>query len=159
MKRLYISLVLFLLPFFTLLAKEQEPSVAVVTDVETYNTISSDIDAFVRSMAVAGKRGVLIIDKSGHPDSIRTQLYRLYKEQNLEGAILVGDIPIPMIRDAHHLTTAFKMSPKRDWKESSVPSDRFYDDFDLEFDYIKQDPDVELLHYYSLKAGSTQHIQ
>lgn len=63
-----------------------------------------------------------------------------------------------MVRDAHHMTTAFKMSPARDWKDSSVPSDRLYDDFDLRFDYLKQDGDAPLLHYYSLRADSPQVI-
>lgn len=99
-----------------------------------------------------------MIDKWSHPDSLRAELRKLHATEMLEGAILIGDIPIPMIRDAHHLTTAFKMSPKRDWKQSSVPSDRFYDDFDLQFEYLKQDEDVKLFHYYSLKSSSTQAI-
>ena len=31
------------------------------------------------------------------------------------------------------------MDQRHDWKDSSVPSDRFYDDFDLRFEYLKQD--------------------
>jgi len=36
-----------------------------------------------------------------------------------------------MIRDAQFLTSAFKMDQKRPWQQSSIPSDRYYDDFDF----------------------------
>lgn len=139
-------------------------SVAVVVDRTTYEKVKGEVDAYVKSMEIKNgkgqleRTGILVIDKWGQPDSIKSCLYELYRNKNLEGAVFVGDIPVPMIRDAHHLTTAFKMSPKRDWKESSVPSDRFYDDFDLKFDYLKQDGDVKLYHYYSLRADSPQEI-
>lgn len=145
-------------------AKAGNSSVAVVVDPATYGKVKTGVDAYVQSIDLkdaAGnllRKGILVVDKWGQPDSIRTHLYKLYQNNHLEGAVFVGDIPVPMIRDAHHLTTAFKMSPKRDWKESSVPSDRFYDDFDLKFDYLKQDNDVKLYHYYSLRADSPQQI-
>jgi hypothetical protein len=63
-----------------------------------------------------------------------------------------------MIRDAQHLTSAFKMDQRRDWTASSVPSDRFYDDFDLQFHYLGRDSTQQLLHYYSLTAASAQVI-
>lgn len=132
--------------------------VAVVTDQKTYEAIGNDIDAFTASMSLTGKEGLLIIDKWQHPDSLRVVLEHHYTSNNLEGAVLIGDIPIPMIRDAQHLTTAFKMDQRHDWKDSSVPSDRFYDDFDLRFEYLKQDEGKPLLHYYSLTAQSAQTI-
>ena len=113
---------------------------------------------YAASLATDGKRGVVLTDNISHPDSIRMQLLKLYKNDNLEGALLIGDIPVAMVRDAQHFTTAFKMNQKSDWKDSSVPSDRFYDDFDLKFDYIRQDGDVPALHYYSLRADSPQYI-
>ena len=87
-------------------------------------------------MAVDGKRGLLLIDRWGVPDSLRAALKQLYINEMLEGAVLVGDIPIPMIRDAQHLSSAFKMDQRRAWQSSSVPSDRYYDDFDLEFRFL-----------------------
>jgi hypothetical protein len=83
----------------------------------------------------------------------------LYDSGNLEGAILIGNVPIPMIRDAQHLTTAFKMDQKRDRRMSSVPSDRFYDDFDLRFDDLGEDSTFRTLHYYSLRSDSPQRIR
>ena len=63
-----------------------------------------------------------------------------------------------MIRDAQHLTSAFKMNQTADWKVSSVPSDRFYDDFSLRFDFIKQDANKPLYHYYSLRSDSKSRL-
>ncbi|HQP79671.1 MAG TPA: HEAT repeat domain-containing protein, partial [Bacteroidales bacterium] len=140
------------------MTKARTTKVAVVTDQKTYEAIGNDIDAFTASMSLIGKEGVLIIDKWQHPDSLRAVLKHYYTTHKLEGAILVGDIPIAMIRDAQHMTTAFKMDQRADWKDSSVPSDRFYDDFDLRFEYLKQDADKPLLHYYSLTAESAQTI-
>ena len=76
----------------------------------------------------------------------------------MEGCVFIGDIPIPMIRDAHHLSSAFKRSPKANWQKSSVPSDRYYDDFGLKFDYIKQDSLIPDYHYMTLRADSKQYI-
>lgn len=140
------------------MTKARTTKVAVVTDQKTYEVIGNDIDAFTASMSFVGKEGVLIIDKWQHPDSLRAVLKHYYTTQKIEGAVLVGDIPIAMIRDAQHMTTAFKMDQTADWKDSSIPSDRFYDDFDLRFEYLKQDADKPLLHYYSLTAESAQTI-
>lgn len=132
-------------------------SVAIVVDPETYKNCVAEINDYVNAVGNATRKGILILDKWNSPDSIKVLLKKMYINDNLEGAVLIGNIPIPMIRDAHHLTTAFKMNPKRDWKESSVPSDRFYDDFDLVFDFIKQDSDKKLF-YYSLAPESAQEI-
>lgn len=158
MKRVFLALLSLLACLSALQARQKLPAVAVVVDPTTYAAIAPDVDAFTASMEAAGKRGLLLIDRWGQPDSIRAELRRLHAGEKLEGAVLVGDIPIPMIRDAHHLTTAFKMNPKQPWQRSSVPSDRFYDDFDLCFDYLRQDAEKPLLHYYSLRADSPQVI-
>ncbi|MDD4608641.1 MAG: HEAT repeat domain-containing protein, partial [Bacteroidaceae bacterium] len=76
----------------------------------------------------------------------------------LEGAVFIGDIPIAMLRDAQHLSSAFKMNQRRDWKRSSIPSDRYYDDFDLKFDFLKQDEKTPSYFYFSLRADSPQTL-
>ena len=57
-------------------------------------------------------------------------------------------------------TSAFKMDEKGGWpmRDSSVPSDRFYDDFDLRFNFVGRDSSQTDLFYYSLAAQSPQHI-
>jgi hypothetical protein len=50
------------------------------------------------------------------------------------------------------------MDQTRDWRESSIPSDRFYDDFDLKFNFVKRDSAERLYHYYSLAAASAHQV-
>ena len=102
----------------------------------------------------------IIIDNWKSPDDVKAFLWKLYndKKMPLEGAVFIGDIPIPMLRDAQHLSSAFKMDQRRDWTQSSIPSDRFYDDFDLKFDFLKQDENRPELFYYSLRHDGSQQL-
>ena len=138
--------------------KNKGTTFAVVVDEKTYEKIPQQVDAYVAATGNSYRKGVLVVDKWFNPDSIKAHLYNMYKNQNLEGAVFIGDIPIPMLRDAQHFTTAFKMNQKMNIKDSSVPSDRFYDDFDLEFKFIKQDEDKKLFFYYSLLPGGAQEL-
>ncbi|MGN0201995.1 MAG: hypothetical protein ACI399_03715 [Candidatus Cryptobacteroides sp.] len=137
----------------------RKPSVAVVIDPDCYTQTKDAVDEYVASMELDGKTGILLIDEWGVPDSIKVRLEALHKEKALEGAVLIGDIPVPMLRDAQHLSSAFKMDQKRDWKESSIPSDRFYDDFHLKFNFLRRDEERSELFYYSLAPESPQQIR
>ena len=133
---------------------------AIVVDQKSYDEVKSEIDAYRSSRENEGLGTYLLIDNWKRPESIREQLIKLHKNEKapLEGCVFIGDIPIPMIRDAHHLSSAFKMSPKANWQKSSIPSDRYYDDFGLTFDYIKQDSLKPDYHYMTLRADSKQYI-
>ena len=133
---------------------------AIVVDQKSYDAAKSEIDAYRASVENEGLGTYLLIDEWKRPEPIREQLIQLHadKKAPLEGCVFIGDVPIAMVRDAHHLTSAFKMSPDADWKQSSVPSDRYYDDFDLKFDYIKQDSTLTAYHYVSLSPEGNQYI-
>jgi hypothetical protein len=134
---------------------------AIITDQGSYEGAKAEMLLYSEALTKEGLANIIIIDKWGQPDSIRKQLYQLYlKNKDFEGAVFIGDIPVPMIRDAQHMTSAFKMDQNRyPWERSSVASDRFYEDFDLEFTYLKQDSAAKLLHYYSLNYNSPQRLQ
>ena len=133
---------------------------AIVVDQKSYDEAKSEIDAYRTSIEKEGLGTYLLIDDWKRPEPIREQLVKLHENEKmpLEGCVFIGDIPIPMIRDAHHLSSAFKRSPKANWQKSSVPSDRYYDDFGLKFDYIKQDSLIPDYHYMTLRADSKQYI-
>lgn len=133
-------------------------NVAVVVDKRSYEEAREEIDAYLSSISRDGRRGVLLIDEWGVPDSLRSRLMEMYRHSSLEGAVLVGDIPVPMIRDAQHLCSAFKVDQTRDMRRSSVPSDRFYDDFTLSFTFLKRDDKNPLLFYYSLDPDCKQQV-
>ena len=46
---------------------------------------------------------------------------------------------------------------KYPWRQSSVASDRFYDDFNLKFEFLKEMKNPELF-YYSLSSDGVQKI-
>ncbi|MGN0003720.1 MAG: HEAT repeat domain-containing protein [Sphingobacterium composti] len=135
---------------------------AIVVDAKTYKAAETELKAYRQVVEKDGLGTYIITDNWTSPEKIREILHKLYldKSSPLEGVVLVGNIPVPMIRDAQYLTSAFKMNQRFRWDSSSVPSDRYYDDFDLQFDYLKQDTAKgrESYHYYSLKAESPQFI-
>lgn len=140
--------------------KDDKTSFAIVIDHHTYTHTSDAVDAYKQMLESEGLFVHLLVDDWHAPDDIRAELIRLYHARpKLEGAVFIGDIPVPMIRDAQHLTSAFKMDQQRfPFYRSSVPSDRFYDDFDLEFEYLGNDEEYPLYHYYSLTPESAQKI-
>jgi hypothetical protein len=139
---------------------KSKTSFAIVIDQATYLNTKDAVAAYRKVIEKDGLGTYIIYDAWKSPEQIRDILIRLNKQSGLklEGAVFVGDIPIPMLRDAQHLTSAFKMNQNRDWKESSVPSDRYYDDFGLKFKFIKQDTDRKEYFYYSLLPESEQHL-
>ncbi|MGD8779500.1 MAG: HEAT repeat domain-containing protein [Ignavibacteria bacterium] len=141
---------------------EKSSSFAIVVDNATYKNIEDAISQYMDAIQEEDGLSVYILTvENENPSEIKEELQKLYNSSpKLEGAVFVGDIPIPMIRGAQHMTSAFKMNEERyDWIDSSIPSDRFYDDFDLQFESLKQDSTNNLLYYYRLLPESPQKIQ
>ena len=135
-------------------------SFAIIIDSTSYSKTQHAVDAYKEVIEKDNLGSYIIADNWKSPDDIKAILWKLYndKKMPLEGAVFIGDIPIPMLRDAQHLTSAFKMDQQRDWTQSSIPSDRFYDDFDLKFDFLKQDENRPELFYYSLRHDGSQQL-
>lgn len=140
------------------MGQKSERSFAIVADKEVMENCRESVEKYAASIEEEGIRTFILTDVWGVPDSLRARLQSLHYENNLEGAVLIGNIPVPMIRNGQHLTTAFKMDQRRDWKASSVPSDRFYDDFGLKFDFIKRDSTESLYFYYNLSPDGDQSV-
>lgn len=167
MKNIFLAIISLTLLLETLAAQtiiaptvKSKTTFAIVIDETSLNKAREAVYAY-RDIIEKDRLGTYIIsDNWKSPDAIRKILIELHhdKKAPLEGVVLVGDIPIPMIRDAQHLTSAFKMNQSRNWQQSSVASDRFYDNFGLTFDFIKQDSVKTLMYYYSLRADSKQFI-
>ena len=136
-------------------------SFAIFVDAESYSHAGRAVDAYRHSIESDGLGTYLAVDNWKNPEAIKGLIQKWYadKKQPLEGVVFVGDIPIPMIRDAQYLTSAFKMNQGANWKRSSVPSDRFYDDLGLKFQFIKQDADRKDYFYYSLTQEGDQTLR
>lgn len=133
-------------------------SFAIIVDKQSFDMCRKQLLDYQQALEDEGLPTFIIADQWKSPESVKEQIIRLYKKDKLEGVALVGDIPIALIRKAQHLTSAFKMDEKAPMIESSVPSDRFYDDFGLKFDFIKQDSTHNDFFYYNLSATSIQYI-
>ncbi len=132
---------------------------AIISDSHSLNTAGAEIKQYAAVLQKEGLDAVIIEDRWKHPDSIRMVLREMYlNNKGFEGAVFIGDIPVPMLRDAQHFSSAFKMDQVRyPWHRSSIPSDRFYEDFDLEFTLLRADTNG-LYFYYSLDAQSPQTL-
>ncbi len=136
-----------------------ERGFAIIVDKESYTACKAEIDSYSIALQSRGFTPQIVARQWNDPQEIRGVLQEMYLNNSLEGALFVGQIPIPMIRDAQHFTSAFKMDQQMyPFIQSSVPSDRFYDDFNLKFDYIGRDTTNSLLYYYSLRWDSPQKI-
>lgn len=137
---------------------ESKGRFAIVIDPASYRSARLEVDTYASAIAQSdGYKVQIIEDVWGVPDSIRAVLrdLRVSRRNPLVGAVFVGDIPVPMIRGAQFLSSAFKMDEARfPREESSIPSDRYYDDFSLAFDYIGHDEGTPLYYYRLTSAGA-----
>lgn len=132
---------------------------AIFIDPASYKEAKAEVEAYAQSVEKQGLKTYIVEDVWYNPDSIKAVIKSMatQKDAPIEGMVFIGDIPVPMLFDAQHFASGFK--PKQNMKrmeKSSCPSDRFYDDLDLEFEFISQDSKKPNLFYYTLPATSTQ---
>jgi len=138
---------------------EAQNSFAIVVDSETYRHCKNEIEDYRESVANDGLDAFVLEKDWACPTEIKDTLLHFYKNRKLEGAVFIGDIPIAMVRKGQHFTSAFKMNEDGfTIRETSVPSDRFYDDFDLKFNFVKRDSVETNFYYYNLAPESPQII-
>lgn len=155
-------LLFFIALSLSTLLQGRERGFAVVVDSTTYKACKTELNNYKTLLQREGFSLYFAVDNWSAPEPIKELLHKLYLNNSLEGALFVGEIPIPMVQDAQHLTSAFKMDQRANsLRSSSVPSDRFYDDFDLKFDPIESEKgeDEALLFYYTLRWDSAQYIE
>ncbi|MBR4806096.1 MAG: HEAT repeat domain-containing protein, partial [Bacteroidales bacterium] len=133
---------------------------AIVIDNTTFSKTQSQVYAYRDALQKEGLSTYILSGDWENPMQVREELKKLYKKsKNFEGIVLIGDIPVAMVRNAQHMTTAFKMDEdKFPMNESSVGSDRFYDDLNPEFEFIARDTVDTDFFYYNLKTDCAQHL-
>lgn len=141
--------------------KKMDAAVLVFVDSLTFQEVNEAVKLYRDAIEQDELSAYLIINDWQNPQQIRDHIKEMIgKGIPVEGIVLVGDIPIPMILDAQHLTSAFKIDQDRFPRlRTAVPSDRFYDDLDLVFTFLEQDTVNPLLFYYSLASDSPQKIE
>lgn len=134
---------------------------AIITDSETLSKCAEEFHAYKQVLEEEGLGTYIISADWKGPEEVKAEILALAgKKPRLEGVVFAGDIPIVKVRQGQHLTTAFKMNEEA-WpmEESSVPSDRFYDDFGLSFDFICRDTVETDVFYYRLSEEGVQHLR
>lgn len=115
---------------------------AIIIDEESYAHTLDAIKAYRKTIENDGIPTYIISGTFVRPDDVKKEILKLHKtKQSLEGVVFIGDIPIPMIQHGDIRTQA------------GIASDRFYDDFSLNFEYVKQDGEQKLIHYYNLTVS------
>ena len=139
---------------------KQSNSFAIVTDQTTFDKVGRQLLAYRDVLEADGLSTYIVSGRWENPDQVRDQIGKLYaRSRNLEGIVLVGDIPYVMVRNAQHMTTAFKMDEEKfPIDQSSVASDRFYDDLHLSFEFLERDSLEPLRFYYKLSENSPQQL-
>ncbi len=144
-------------------AQKCATSFAVVIDAATYEKCHAEVAAYRDALQKDGLAVYTISADWTSPEEIRAELAKLHKSNSkkmpLEGCVFIGDVPYVSVQNAQHMTTAFKMNEERfPIEEASVTSDRFYDDLNLSFEFIKRDSVDNLRFYYKLAEESAQHL-
>ncbi|MBN2093311.1 HEAT repeat domain-containing protein [candidate division KSB1 bacterium] len=137
-------------------------SFAIFVDSTTFINTGSWLLKYRKSIENDGLPTYIIIANWSYPEQLQEVIQDLYKQKKhkLEGIVLIGEIPIVMLLDAQYLTSAFRTDPtNQDLFKTSVPTDRFYDDFDLKCNFVQQDSANRLLHYYRLSPDSVQKLE
>lgn len=165
---LYCAVILFLTPNFTI-AKEIIPaskgvyasSFAIIVDTKTLSQVRDELIAYKNCLNEEGLGAFIIADDWATPEQVKSEIVANYKKRPiLEGIVFVGDIPVVRVHNAQHMTSAFKMDEvKFPKEESAVPTDRFYDDLDLKFNFVERDNTNPLHFYYRLSEDSPQNLQ
>lgn len=139
---------------------------AIVIDGKTFSNVKDQVYSYRDALSKDGLDAYIISGDWENPDQVREEIRKVYlaNQKNFEGIVLVGDIPVVMVRNAQNMTRRFKMNENLFEKgRSSVPSDRFYDDLGLEFEFISKSKrvsgaDGRELFFYNLKPESRQRL-
>ena len=140
--------------------RPQPVSIALVVDAGTAAAARPALDAWIAAHAARGVGTTQVVCDGGGAQELRAALARLRVEARVEGAVCAGDLPVPMLRGAQHLTSAFKMDEERHARdESPVPSDAYYEDLDLVWEPLPRAEGDGLREYFELAPSSPQRLE
>lgn len=162
---LFLSLLIWGVPGFGKVKVQKPKSLhatafAIIVDAVTLEKTGGAVEAYRDALEADGLSTYIVSGDWMSPDEVKAEIIKLYKRKPvLEGVVFIGDIPVALIRNAQHMTTAFKMNEDTfPFPESSVPSDRFYDDLHLTFELLGQDTVNTSHFYYRLREDSPQRL-
>lgn len=141
-------------------SKDCPTSFVIIADSATCAATRPAMLRYKNALEADGLATYIVSADWKSPTQVRETLKKLYaSDPKIEGIVIVGDVPVAMVRNGQHMTTAFKMDEDAyPFIDSSVPSDRFYDCLDLDFRFLKQDETENHLFYYELAEDCPQRL-
>lgn len=135
--------------------------ILIVVDEKTFVAAQNEIYEYRDVLNTKGLGVAILYGSWNEPLALREEIRKIYKGRGvMEGLVLMGDIPVVRVRNFQHGTTAFKMDEENfPITESSVTSDRFYDDLDLKFEFLSVDKTNPRHFYFKLSEESPQEIK
>jgi HEAT repeat protein len=132
----------------------------IVVDRASFEAAKDEIFGYQAVLCNEGLGASILAGDWKNPELLREEIRQQYQMKPvLEGIVLAGNIPVVRVQNFQHATTAFKMDEEKfPIRDASVTSDRFYDDLDLEFELIRQDPEDSMIFYYRLRENSPQKV-
>jgi len=123
---------------------QQKGSVVLVVDESTYNALSNEIATFKSDIESDSNLDVSVLHRNWAKGSeIRSELVKLFQNEGLQGAILIGDIPI-MYHTTKYQGQVYPASPSdyyyqkldtKDWIEET--SDTIIQNIDQKYVYSR----------------------
>lgn len=103
LNKVYLVLLILLSSSITLFTLENKPSsnrIAVVVNQFLKAEIETNLDIYLQDLRNEGYDPILIpwsLEKNPTPKALKDTLIKLYEEEkSLQGAVMIGDLPIPM---------------------------------------------------------------
>ena len=133
---------------------------AVFTDRATYKNCGKAILEYKKTLDAEGLGTFVYVSDWDSPDDVKAMILKQYAAKTpMEGTVFIGNVPIVRAQGGQHMTTAFKMNEKAfPIEESSVTTDRFYDDFGLDFNFIRRDSTNSNIYYYRITEKGDQTV-
>lgn len=133
---------------------------AVFTDRATYKNCEKALKEYKNVLDSEGLGTYIYVADWTMPEEVRSLILDQYVGNvPMEGAVFIGNVPVVRAQGGQHMTTAFKMNEKAfPITEASVTTDRYYDDFGLQFDFIRRDSANSNIFYYRINERGDQFV-
>jgi hypothetical protein len=96
-------------------------TVVILTDSSIASSLTSEISELVTNLGSEGYTVMTYLVSGGTPEDLRSFLYGLYNSHSIEGALFIGDLPVPWFQ----IEDDFNKYGYKEW-----PIDLFYMDLD-----------------------------
>ena len=135
-------------------------SFAIIIDQASFEAAQNEVLQYKATLENEGLATYVVSAAWSSPEAVKAEIAKIAASKPpLEGVVFIGRVPVVRVRNAQHLTSAFKMDEVAfPMEESSVTSDRYYDNPHMRFERITQDKEDSNIYYYKLLEDSPQRL-